>query len=127
MRTLSLFLLLTACEDARRPLGGQEGEPVAPGDDVRYDAESPESPPAPAPAPPDTDAAIGCEVVAHCQGDDWCATYSAETLPDLEATCPDHWGEGPCPADALATCPLGEDLCTVVWLYSEDAGICGPG
>ncbi|MCA9566272.1 MAG: hypothetical protein KC656_00440 [Myxococcales bacterium] len=113
-----LLLGLLACDASTGPhLGGQEGEPVAqPPDEV------PDAPPPPAPDP-GVDNEGDCRVVAHCEGDGWCADYSEATRPDLEATCPGAWGEGPCDTEgAVGTCAWGSDLCTVVWLWPEASG-----
>lgn len=126
MRAL-LPLLLVACGLSTDPLlGGQEGEPLATSVEYYDVVTAPDHPPDPAaPAPPAEPDPGACQVVAHCMGDTWCAEYSHGTVPDLEAECADYWSEGPCPsADAWSTCPLGQDRCTVIWLYTNDDSVC---
>lgn len=123
MRTWLLFAL-AACSVDPDPLGGQEGEPY----DPPPSAPAPQAPP----AEPGIDADNGmgtCTVAAHCLGEGWCVEYSADTAPDLEATCPGHWAEGPCDTtDAIGTCPWGSDLCTVIWIYDVAVdGVCEDG
>jgi hypothetical protein len=106
MRFPWFALLVVGCTDPS-PLGGQEGEPLAPA----------------APPPPDmVDDGVdadACQVVAHCAGDGWCVQYGDASLPDLDEVCEGAWAEGPCDATgATGSCSApGADACTTVWVW----------
>lgn len=121
-----IAIALMGCGAPSSLLGGQEGEPLAPppdfapapnDDDFTADPGSePEPPP-----DSDGDGLPDCEIGGHCKGDGWCAEYSVATVPDLEAVCPDSFGEGPCPIDGLEDfCSLGLDPCSRVVVYDAD-------